>query len=219
MSKIARPLEYGKQVTLQPLAELAAGTRNFYLTLDSSAVIISLYVPTLSGNVDCRVYTRTDEGHEVLLKQFTQVTSATSELALLRVDDTMGEVRVELISTGTSEIEVKARAAHSVSDVNIDAEIDESALVVSNPSIQNVSLTISGDEYMVSLPANCKRYELRARGNSRIQLSYIAGQSGIEYWSILPGNIYTDENINRMSTTLYIQATKNNEIVEVRSWT
>jgi hypothetical protein len=115
VSKIARPLEYGKQVTLQPLEELAAGTRNFYLTLDSSAVIISLYVPTLSGNVDCRVYTRTDENHEILLKQFTQVTSAMSELTLLRVDDTMGEVRVELISTGTSEIEVKARAAHSVS--------------------------------------------------------------------------------------------------------
>jgi hypothetical protein len=217
VSKIARPLEYGKQVTLQPLEELAAGTRNFYLTLDASAVIISLYVPTLSGNVDCRVYTRTDEGHEVLLKQFTQVTSAMSELSLLRVDDTMGEVRIELISTGTSEIEVKARAAHSVSDVNIDAEIDESALVVSNPSIQNVSLAVAGDEYTVTLPANCKRFLARVRGNSRIQLSYTSGQSGTVYITLWPGYEYIEDNINRIQTLLYVQSSKT-EVLEVVSW-
>lgn len=218
MSKIARPLEYGKQVTLQPLEELAAGTRNFYLTLDASAVIISLYVPTLSGNVDCRVYTRTDEGHEVLLKQFTQVTSAMSELSILRVDDTMGEVRIELVSTGTSEIEVKARAAHSVSDVNIDAEIDESALVVSNPSIQNVSVPTANSEVTVTLPSGAKRFLVRARGNSKLQLSYTSGQSGIEFITMWPGYEYIEENIDRVQTQLFIQSSKANEILEIIAW-
>jgi hypothetical protein len=113
---MSNPLQYGKQSTLQSLTSLESGVHNYTLTLDSSACILSLYVPSLSGTVDCRVYTRTNIGQELLKDSFTQISSPTPELVLLRVNDVMGELRIELDLDSTAQVELKARAVHSVAD-------------------------------------------------------------------------------------------------------
>ena len=219
MSKNARPLQYGKQVTLQKLGTtLSSGTKNYFLTMDASAVIISAWIESVSTSVDVKVYTRTDEGHEVLKYTFSQFTSTSTELVTQRVDDVMGEVRLEVTCVGSAEVELKAKAVHSVSDVNIDAEIDESALVVSNPTITNTTLGAAGSESSIVLPANTKKFMLRARGKSKVQIAYTATDSGTTFWTVQPGACLLEENIDRPTTTIYVQATKASEIIEVKSW-
>lgn len=91
---------------------------------------------------------------------------------------------------------------------------------VTNPVITNTTLTLANTEYSISLPSNTIRFMLRARNSSRLQLSYVSGESNTEYITLLPGVIYIEKEVSTsVSLTLYIQSNTAGEVVELVSWT
>jgi len=93
-------------------------------------------------------------------------------------------------------------------------------LFVSAPTITNIILSaIPGTEASIAIPVGTKRFSLRARDNSKLQLAYIPLNSGTIYWTILAGNIFTEEMLSNLSSyTVYIQSNKASTVVELVSW-
>lgn len=87
------------------------------------------------------------------------------------------------------------------------------------PVISNIVLLTAGTEYEVDITPGCREFTLQARGDSKLQLAYVSGDSGTTYLSVWPGNSYQETTLNTVSITLYIQATKDNEILEIIAWT
>lgn len=79
-------------------------------------------------------------------------------------------------------------------------------------NIYNISTT-ANVESSQALPANCKGFVLRVRGNSRTQLSYTLGGSSTVFMTVPPGGEWKDENFYQ-SQTIYFQTSKD-ETVEL----
>lgn len=206
------PLQYGVQATLASDRALDTETLNLGLTLQSSACIIAISIPELTGDVTVSIYSRIDDGKEVL--KTSQTFTTTTQLTQIRVDDLMGEVRLEVVAVATAKLTAKAKAVHSLSETGTGG-FDPA---VQNPSIQNVLVAIADTEEAIALPANTKKFELKARGTSKLQVAYVSGQSGTTYHTIWPGFCLREEDIDRASLTVYVQASKASEIIEIKSW-
>ena len=89
---------------------------------------------------------------------------------------------------------------------------------VTTPDIQNISLALADTEYTVTLPASTKRFRLQVRGTSKLKLAYTLGQSGSNYITVWPGAYYTETELDINSLSIYVQASKSGEILEIVSW-
>lgn len=85
------------------------------------------------------------------------------------------------------------------------------------PAIYNVSVPLASTEVSQALSANVKRFTIRVRGNSKIQLSFISGQSGTNYITIPKGCTYTEDQLN-FTGTLYFQTSNGSQVVEILEW-
>ena len=220
------PLEYGREVAHVTLGSgqfTGATSKSYFQPLKASAALVSIWAESNAGVLTVRIYSVTDncsdgQSREVLVKTAT-ITGPTTDLQIYRVDDIAGGgVRVEVESTNAADILLKIKAAHSTSDTNIEMEINDSALVVENPIISNQILGAANTEATVTLPANTKKFQIKARGNSRLQFSYVSGQTGTTYWTEFPGFTLEENNVDRASTTIYVRASKANEVLEIKSW-
>lgn len=211
-------IQYGVQKTLIALTDLINSSETNSLTLQASAAIISLHAPALTGDLKLDIYSSTGNGIELLKR--SETISVPTQLVEYRVNDLMGEVRVEISTTATATAEVKLKAAHTIDDSSEDERdgINESALVVTNPVTLNVAVTFANTEVAINLPANTKKFKLKARNRSKIQTSYAIGESGTTYYTTPVGAVLVEEDINRVNTTIYVQVSKPNEVLEIRAW-
>lgn len=81
-----------------------------------------------------------------------------------------------------------------------------------SPSIYNIN-TVENTEVAQALPSNTKYFVISARGNSRIQLAYVALGSGSNFRTIWPGAEFRDSNYYT-NQTLYFQTSKD-DIIEL----
>lgn len=89
--------------------------------------------------------------------------------------------------------------------------------VATNPTIINISVPSSNTELSYSLPTDTKRFIMRSRIGSKIQLSYISGESNVEFITINAGCVYEETGIITNST-LYFQTNKSSDTIEILSW-
>jgi hypothetical protein len=92
----------------------------------------------------------------------------------------------------------------------------------SNPGsieIQNVNLLLKNVEYSIVIPEKTIKWRIRARNKSRLQWSLTATESSTNYWTVIPGNTDGEDTVFLEGKVLYIQASKDNEVVEFRAWT
>ena len=87
-------------------------------------------------------------------------------------------------------------------------------------SFQVVNITaISADtEYSYTLPTDTKKFKLRARGMSRLQIADTSGNTNLVFFTIFPGETYEDD-ILTTAATIYFEASKAGEIIEFLIWT
>lgn len=85
------------------------------------------------------------------------------------------------------------------------------------PTIYNVSVPLAATEVSQALSAGVKRFTIKVRGNSTLQLAFTSGQSGTNYISIPFGCTYTEDGLN-FSGTLYFQTVKASQTVEILEW-
>lgn len=213
---LSSPLEYGVQTTLVPSQSLNSSSITKSLTLQSSACIIGVLIPALTGDVIIDVYSVAGDG-DVL--KTSQTFSTTTDLTQIRVNDVMGVLRITVTAAATATLEVKIKAAHTVSTSSGGGtDVNDSAIVVQNPTIQNTTATLAGTEYSIVLPANTKRFILRARDSAKLQIAYVSGQTATEYYTVYPGFCLAEDSINKASLTVYFQSSKAGEEIEVKSW-
>lgn len=90
--------------------------------------------------------------------------------------------------------------------------------VVTIPFIDNLSVPLANTEVSYTLPTNTRRFILKNRSSGMLKLSYTSGQSGVKWFSIEPGNSYSETNISKPSLTIYLQSPTANQILEILSW-
>lgn len=221
------PLQYGEEIALQLLDTdtfQGATSRSYVKTLASTAALISLFVDSTAGDVSVTVYNYSNDGREELVYTFPLTSAPTPSIIVARVNDISSHVRVQVDTTDSASIELKIKAAESISDSADDAQevtdgINESAIAVQNPQITNVTMGAAGTETAVVLPAGTKRYAIKARGNSRLQFSYVSGETNTTYWTEFPGFTFEEDVVDRANTTVYVEANKNGEVLEIKTWT
>jgi hypothetical protein len=87
-----------------------------------------------------------------------------------------------------------------------------------SPTIANVAIALPNTEISYALPANTRRFLMKARSNSKLKLSFILGDSGVAYLTIPMGGFFAETGIGAAALTLYFQSSKAPEVVEVLSW-
>lgn len=110
-----------------------------------------------------------------------------------------------------------------VTDVTSQQKLDAIITALGGSSdttatIFNVSATIAGTEYNQALPANCKSFVIKARNRSTVRLAFSNGDTNTVYLTLKPGVSYEDKNFYS-NQTLYFQADKPNEIIEILAYT
>lgn len=89
---------------------------------------------------------------------------------------------------------------------------------VKNPAIFNAMTSSSpGTETSLDL-GTIKRFRVQNRGNVRLQVSYASGQSGTEFYTVPPGSVYEEKEIDDQDVTLYFQAPAASQRLEFVTW-
>jgi hypothetical protein len=90
---------------------------------------------------------------------------------------------------------------------------------VSTPVINNIAVPLANTEVTFTFPTGTKRFELRLRNTARLQLSFVAGQSGTNYWTVNGGSVYGEDGINPATTlSIYVQTASAGSLLEIKSW-
>lgn len=105
--------------------------------------------------------------------------------------------------------------------VNISGNITVTPQNKNTAILQNISAPLAGTEYVITIPANVTKYEIRARdtGACRIQYSYVSGQTNSIFKTIYPGSSKVEENVTFTSPfIIYFETSKSNQTIEVEVW-
>lgn len=86
------------------------------------------------------------------------------------------------------------------------------------PTIANVSVPLANTEVGYVLPADTMRFTLRARNASKLQISYVLGDTGTLFFTVPRGCTFMEGDLNVASLTIYIRSSDPSETVEVLSW-
>lgn len=110
-----------------------------------------------------------------------------------------------------------------VTDVTSQEKLDAIANALgaatnTTATIINVAVATANTEVSQLLPTNTKSFILKARGNSKIQMSFISGDSGTTFVTIPKGAVYTDDKFYT-SLTVYFQTSNGGETVEIIAYT
>jgi hypothetical protein len=106
-----QPLPTGKMLTVYKEVSAAAGIYSRTFTLDADAVLVSLFVSSIStGSLDVVIYTETEEGKEYLVGTFPSITSATSNLLIKKSAVALSRIRIQAtLVGGPATYEIRAR--------------------------------------------------------------------------------------------------------------
>lgn len=89
---------------------------------------------------------------------------------------------------------------------------------LTSPLVENVMVASANTEQSHAFPGYTKSITVKARGPSRVQVSFEAGMSGSEFFTIWPGAVYTQEGITSPLTTIYFQSPVAGLVLELISW-
>jgi hypothetical protein len=104
-------------------------------------------------------------------------------------------------------------------DIQPDGSINVNVNPATTPLIANSVAILVNTEYSYAFPANTKRFNVRARGNAKLQIAFTSGQSGSLFKTIFPGSIYEEIDVKLTGITIYFQSNKAGETIEITSWT
>lgn len=107
------PLNTGDVCVVLKEKPAGASTKSEFFDVDSTGVLISLFVESVSGALDINVYTFTKQGHRKLIDSFPTVSAPTSELLIRKQIEVFDHVEVEVITTDAACYEIRAKGTES----------------------------------------------------------------------------------------------------------
>jgi hypothetical protein len=84
------------------------------------------------------------------------------------------------------------------------------------PELVNIVLANANTEYFYNLPTNTRKITIRARKGT-LRLGFQPGSTDTAYLTISKGMVYNENDIN-FNGSVFIQSNRNNEVIEVLSW-
>jgi len=127
------------------------------------------------------------------------------------------------IGDGTNLVDVTASNELKVSDSNVQNElidINTKLTGISTPTITNISIPLANTEQSYVLPIGTKKFFFQIEGTAKLQYSFTSGQSGTNYITVFGGAREQVDGLELSSAlTLYFQASKANEKLQLMYWT
>jgi hypothetical protein len=129
------------------------------------------------------------------------------------------DVNTQIDAVSGDNIAIKDPNNGNTLKVNPDGSINTNIIsqTINTPVIANINSVLANTEYNYTFPTNTKKFKFKARGNSKIQFSFVTGQTDKQYITIHPGGIYEETGLGS-NVTIYFQTSKANEIIEILSW-
>ena len=88
----------------------------------------------------------------------------------------------------------------------------------STPVIYNVSVPLAATEVSQALSANTKKFTIKVRGNSNLQLAFVVTESGTKFITVPRSASYSEDALG-FSGTLFFQCDQPSQTVEIVEWT
>jgi len=100
----------------------------------------------------------------------------------------------------------------------VEATVETTGVV--NPHIINFPMPLANIEYAITLPVTAKRYILKFRNSSKSFLSYIPGQTAVNFLTLSCGAVYIEDGLSLSAPlNIYLNNTKAGDIAEIVYWT
>ncbi len=113
------------------------------------------------------------------------------------------------IAYGVNESPLEFIDQSAVIDVTSIAHLESNA-----PAVYNVSCAVVGTEYNQALPANAKRFTIKARGGD-LKVCFTATESGTKYVLLKDGASMSEDLVYLAAQTLYFQSPTTGTVAEV----
>jgi hypothetical protein len=88
-----------------------------------------------------------------------------------------------------------------------------------NPVIYNLDMPNAGTEYAQSLNQSVKKLMIRMRTKAKAQIAFVAGDTSVLYFTLEPGAVYFEENLDLTGATIYLQSNVGSQVAEILEWT
>lgn len=125
---MTQPLPLGKTGIVLTKTATEAGEESVAFDIDSEAILISLFVTSVSGNLTVTVKTITNDNQTFTVTTFPVISAPTSELVIKKAATVMGRVLVEATYTDACEFEIRAKGVNSAeASVRIAGAADATA--------------------------------------------------------------------------------------------
>lgn len=139
IANVIGPVAQGRTIPVANEAFTVATTKDYYFNTDADAVLVSVYVSSVTGTLDVSLYTLTDLGKELLLQTFPQVVAPTTNLLLKKAANVMSKVKVRVVTSAAATVEVYARgvsaAEASVKILGATNAVASAATVLTTPTV------------------------------------------------------------------------------------
>lgn len=102
---------------------------------------------------------------------------------------------------------------------NLNTTVRARLVQAKEPTIYNLSMPVAGTEYSQALSQNTKRVQVRLRVKARAQIAFIGGNTGSLFFTLEPGCVYSEENLDLEGVTIYLQSNVAGQVAEILEWT
>lgn len=102
---------------------------------------------------------------------------------------------------------------------NLNTTVRARLVQAKEPTIYNLSMPLAGTEYSQVISANAKQIMVRMRVRGRAQIAFASGNSGTLFFTLEPGCVYSQENLDLEGVTIYLQSNVPNQVAEILEWT
>lgn len=119
---------------------------------------------------------------------------------------------------GNSEDTFNRRALHTKIGNKTTEAIPVDFVSPTAPLISNIPCSAAFTEYSHALQTDVRKFTIRARNNSKVQLSFTPGTTATNYITIWSGVTASEDQVKSAALVLYFQTDKNNETIEILEW-
>lgn len=102
---------------------------------------------------------------------------------------------------------------------NLNTTVRAKLVQAKEPLIYNLAMPTANTEYSQAISTNAKRLMIRMRVKARAQICFVSGQSGTLFFTLEPGCVYSEENLDLEGVTIYLQSSVAGQVAEILEWT
>ena len=81
-----------------------------------------------------------------------------------------------------------------------------------------VSPGVANSEFSQTITDGTKQLLIKCRGSAKLQITFVSGETATKYITVHKGTVYSAKDLDLQSFTLYMEADKASQTVEIEEW-